>query len=251
MQPRCLPGELEPNDTEINAYPLTDAQAVTAQLSSASDLDFYYYDNDSRTNNSGVVPIYFRCGTSNPGAIYQISYFNAQGVLQKAYSVATDQCSVPGGFRFDMVARSTARYFILVAADAENFSNDDYPLSTFFNAAAEVPGNVEGRLRTAQIVDSRAANRDKFTFTITQCGNRTGVIRLSGNRLNLPGVDPNTTVQVQIGPWACSATAELSMNVSNPRRTVGVYPPPAPASTPTPTPTPTPTKKVTGLAGGG
>lgn len=242
--PTRLPGELEPNDTQINAYPLTNDQAVTAQLSAGSDLDFYYYDNDARTNTKGVVPIYFRCGSTNAAARYQVSYFNSLGLLQKAYTVDTSQCSVPGGFRFDLIARSTARYFILVAADtgAEgSFSDEDYTISTFFNAAAEIPADVAGNMRTARIVDKKAANQDNFAFNIGQCGSRNGVVKLTGNRLNLPGVDPNTTVQVRIGPWACSATRALTLNVSNPNQTIGVYP--APPAPPAPTP-----KRKTGLS---
>jgi hypothetical protein len=208
-----LPGELEPNETPVNAYQLTDTLPITAQLSSVTDLDYYYYDNDTGKNPSGTVPINFYCQDSGGSALYTLSYFNTQGFLQQAYTVGDSQCSAENGFQFNINTPATARYYVLVSGppgnDATTFSNGDYTLSAFVNLAALPKANATGVLRKASIVNG---SKDSFAISLKQCGTKKGSIRLTGQKLNLAKQSKNTQVKVEIGGWSCvSDTKELGV----------------------------------------
>jgi hypothetical protein len=252
--PTRLPGDLEPNDTLINAYPLTNEQAVIGQLSAITDLDYYYYDNDSGQNPLGTVPIYFGCDLPDTSsAVYSLAYYNAQGVLQNSYTVNAAACSIQpktttdgtvvpatGGFSFKMNTPATGRYYILVAGPANGegdvFSDADYTLSTFLDAASQIPASNGANLKKAKIADSNAANRDSFTINLNNCGQK-GTIKLTGKKLNLKGVDQNSQVVVQIGQWSCvSGPKTLNIDKSDSARTLYFYPKPAPAPQPQPRP---------------
>jgi hypothetical protein len=225
---------LEPNDTRVNAFPLTDTQAVTAQLSSAEDLDYYYYDNNSDTNRSGVTPIYFRCRSTS--GIYVLSTFDTQGILQASYPIDSSQCNLPGGFTFNLSTPGTARYYVLVAGPADksldNTSSADYTISTFNNLAGDATDTFTGNLKRATIVDTvSAGNKDSFGVLLAQCGGKRGQVALAGNKLNLKGVDRNSQVQVKIGSWSCTSAAKALTEATsgNGARRLLLYPaPPAP-----------------------
>lgn len=195
-------GELEPNDTWINAFPLTNDRAITAQLSSIYDLDYHYYDIANQ-NPSYSVPIYFGCNIPIGSAKeFSLSVYNEQQVLQKHYTLSADQCSMQaqtgtttpatGGFRFDLITSGSGRYYILVEGpldkDCGKFSDADYTLSTFLNVARQIPPTNTGNLATARIVDNVAANRDNFSATIRECGPK-GTVKLIGKKLNLTGLE--------------------------------------------------------------
>lgn len=243
-----LPNEVESNDAPVNANPLTNYIPVTGQLSSVADVDFYFYDNNVSQNPTRTVPIYFRCWVaSDSSAVYTVAYFDPQGQLQRSYQVTAAQCGVPGGFPFQMSTPETARYYVSVAGPANsntaNFGFTDYTLSTFYNAAAEVPTTVVGTLKQTRIVDRSSANRDYFSVKLGKCsgGKSGGSITLSGSDLNLPPLQANTTIQVRIGSWVCTAESPIWISTSNPNKVVGTYPPPAPP----------PPKTPTGASGGG
>lgn len=258
-----IEGELEPNDTQVNAFPLTNTEAVTAQLASVDDLDFYYYDNNAATNTAKVVPIYFGCAIPiDSTAVYVLSYFNQQGLLQNTYTVEASKCSTlpititntdgtsttkpaTGGFKFDMRTPNSGKYYVLVAGpsdkNTENFSSADYTLSTFLNISSQVSATNTGKLRTANIVDNKALNTDSLTINAAQCGTK-GAVRVTGNKLNLTGVDKNSQVLVQIGGWSCvTAPQEMTVTTSDATKKVYVYPKPSAKTT---------TKKVTESLGG-
>lgn len=224
-----LPGELEPNETPVNAYPLADTVPITAQLSSSTDLDYYYYDNDASKNPSGTVPINFRCPSK--AGNYTLSYFNTQGFLQQAYNVSADQCSQVDpadatkvvGFQFNISTPATARYYILVSSQPDGtFSSDDYILSAFVNLAAEAKADTSGVLKKVSIVNG---GKDSFAISLKQCGTKKGSIRLTGHKLNLAKQSKNTQVKVEIGGWSCvSDTKELGVTTDAAGATVYSYP---------------------------
>jgi hypothetical protein len=228
-------GELEPNERPVDAYPLTNIQAVTAQLSSTEDLDYFYYDNGG---SAQATPIYFRCwlpvdenGAPISSTIYTLSAYNSQGVLQNTYTVDASQCVVPGGFKFDLATPAAERYYVAVAGpvdqDPENFSNADYTLSTFLNLAAEGSGNVAGSLKSALLLDRTAAGKDSFTAKVGRCGSNKGVVKLTGNKLNLGKQDKNAQIKVQIGTWSCvSDPKEFTITTPNANTKAYAYPKP-------------------------
>jgi Tfp pilus assembly protein PilE len=248
-----LPGELEPNDTQVNAVELTNTEAVIAQLASVDDLDYYYVDNDTSKNPTGVVPIYFGCAVpDSSGVNYVLSYYNSKGVLQGNYTVNAADCSTlpktttngtttstapaTNGFKFDMRTPATGRYYVLVSGPADKdpakFSDADYSISTFLNVSSLISATNTGTLKNATIVDMKAVNKDNFTINMAQCGK--GVIKLVGSKLNLVGLDKNAQILVQIGKWSClTSPAELTVNTSDPAKKTYVYPkPPTPATKP-------------------
>jgi hypothetical protein len=240
-----LPGELEPNDTPVNAVPLADTVPVIAQLSAVTDLDYYFYVNSA----PGPVPINFVCQAG--GEIYTLSTFNAQGFLQKAYTVTGDQCSAEGGFQFTIDSADTpvnTTTYILVAGppgnDTTTFSSADYTLTAYVNLAAQGTPNAEGTLNTGTITDSTAASKDSFAVNVKGCGTKKGAIKLTGRKLNLVGPHKNTAVKVQIGSWSCVSNAqEFSIPDPDPNPTTFVFPKPPPP----------PAKKTKGIkiSGGG
>ncbi|MGZ8243209.1 hypothetical protein, partial [Methylomagnum sp.] len=255
-----LPGELEPNETQVNAVPLTSTEAVIAQLAAVDDQDYYYVDNNASKNPTGTVPIYFGCAVADTSGVnYVLSYYNSKGLLQGNYTVNAANCSTlpktttdstattttpaTNGFKFDMKTPSTDRYYVLVSGpadrDAAKFSDADYSISTFLNVSSLISATNTGVLKTAAIVDMKAVNKDSFTINMAQCGK--GVIRLAGNKLNLVGLDKNAQILVQIGKWSClTSPAELTVNTSDSTKKTYVYPkPPTPA-----------TKPQTGISGG-
>lgn len=235
--PTRLPGQMEPNNTPINAYPLTSTAAVTgAQIATTDDLDYYYYDNNSATNPTGTVPIYFRCTAKGTGTTYIVSYLDSQGILQKSYTVDASQCNIPGGFTFQMNTPATSRYYLLISENADNFSTADYSLSTFYNAAAEISSTTSGKIQNANInIYNNPRKLDSFSVKVNQCGTNKGYVQLTGKKLNLSGINKNTQVQVQIDGWSCtSSVRELTETTSNSQTRNLVFPAPTPKPTPAP-----------------
>jgi hypothetical protein len=232
--PTRLPGELEPNDSLVNAYPITATQPVTgAQISSVEDLDYYYYENNSSANPGGTTPIYFQCSAAaTSGVVYTLTTFNPLGTLQKSYAVDASQCNVPGGFKFEMSTPSTARYYVLVSETSTIFSGADYILSTSYIMS----GDASGNLNTARITTHYTpAGADNFAIKIGKCGTKKGTIKLTGKKLNLTGINANSQVNVKIGSWSCVSNAKtLSINTSDPTQKTLVYPPPPAPVTPAP-----------------
>jgi hypothetical protein len=228
-------GELEPNEKPVDAYPLTNIQAVTAQLSAVEDLDYFYYDNGG---SAQATPIYFRCwlpvddtGAPISSAIYTLSAYNSQGVLQNTYTVDASQCSVEGGFKFDLATPTAERYYIRVAGpadqDPENFSNADYTLSTFLNLAGRGAVNVDGSLKNALILDKTTAGKDSFTVKVGRCGSNKGMLKLTGNKLNLNKQEKTAQVKVQIGTWSCvSDPQEFTITTPDANTKAYAYPKP-------------------------
>lgn len=260
-----LPGELEPNENTTNAVQLTSTEAIVGQLSTVDDLDYYYVDNDITKNPTGVVPIYFECTVPDTStATYVLSYYNAKGLLQGNYTVSAPDCTIlpkttttgdsttttttttaasTAGFRFDMRTPTTGRYFVLVSGPAdrniENFTDADYGISTFLNLSSQISPSNTGVLKSAAITDFRVLNRDSFAINIARCGQ--GTIKLTGNKLNLIGLDKNAQILVQIGKWSCvTSPAELGVDTSDPAKKIYLYPKPV---------TP-PTKVKTSISGG-
>lgn len=232
-------GELEPNEDRINAYPIPSTGIVTAQLSTASDLDYYYIDNNLASNPAGSVPIYFKCTVdAASGAGFVISAFNSAGLLQNSYAVNAAQCSTgtggAGPYRFELLTPTTDRYYVAVAgpgtSGAGAFSDRNYELSLSANSGAS--SSVTGAIRQAAIEDAIAGNADRIFFNLTNCGGKKSSVKVSGNRLNLSGVDPSTQVKVQVGPWSCvSAPRALSVTASSTKKKLYQYPKPAAAPT--------------------
>lgn len=243
--PTRLPGELEPNETPINAYPLTSTELVTAQLAAITDQDYYVYEK-AAGDNSAAIPIYFGCNlpADNTTANFTIAYFNNLGILQKSYTIGAADCSIQpktmdngttiapatGGFKFTMQTPAAGKYYILVSgpadADATKFSDADYTLSTFLDIAGQIPPTNTGNLKAANIVDNSATNRDNFTINLNQCGAK-GALKLSGSKLNLTGLDTSSQVLVQIGQWSCLSDAkELYIGNTDSAKTTYVYPKP-------------------------
>ncbi len=227
-----LPGEQEPNETPVNAYPLTNTQALVAQLNSLTDLDYYYVDNDTSVNPSGLTPIYFRCAADN--GVYTLSFFNTQGFLQNAYTVSSAECATTTGFQAQMNTPATARYYVLLSGppgnDSGSYSNANYTIGID-------AGFTSASLRNVRITNKTAANKDSFSVNMGACGGKGGV-KLNGSKLNLVQNDTTSTqVKVEIGDWSCtSGTKPLTVTSSSAKQKTYVYPAPAPAIEPTPEP---------------
>ncbi|BBL75042.1 hypothetical protein [Methylomagnum ishizawai] len=222
-----LPGELEPNETPVNAYPLTNTVPVTAQLSSITDLDYYVYHNDTGANPNNTVPITFRC--QNSGEVYTLSYFNTQGFLQQAYTVTAGECSSTDGFQFTINTPATADYYILVSGpsggDTALFGSGDYTLTAYVNNNTGT-ANATGSLVKGQLVDSGKSGKDSFAFNVKGCGGNKGTVKLTGNKLNMTTPSINTQVKVEIGGWSCVSDAKNFTQTNSAPQTL-VYPKPA------------------------
>jgi hypothetical protein len=238
-------GELEPNDTAADAFPLKPDRVAKGQLASMGDLDFYVYDADGRTDH---LPIYFRCGGLNPTALYQLAAFDAGGRLQANYVVGTAQCAVPGGYVLDLATPSASRYYLRVSGPNDgtpsHVSDADYTVSAFYDAAGEVPNTAAGTLRSLNLVDRAARNRDTLTLSFGPCGGaKGGSLKVTGHKLNFPALDPTAAVQLRIGSWSCTSAPTALYRDRKTAQTTLRYPappaaPPAASSTPTTSTTP-------------
>lgn len=224
--PSRLPGQQEPNDTLINAFPLTTGEPVTgAQISSVSDFDYYHYDNAVANSTASI---YFKCtAPADSEVIYTVNTYDPLGTLQKSYSVDASACNAAGGFKFDMATPSIARYYVLVSQSSEVFSTADYTLSTAYILANE----VGGALKSAAITTKNTASaQDRFNIKLGQCGTKKGSLTLSGRKLNLSGIDANSQVNIKIGSWSCVSNAKrLTVTPSTNQKT---YNYPAPTAAP-------------------
>jgi hypothetical protein len=133
-------GELEPNDGLVEAYGLVSGRAVTTQLASLRDQDWFSIDNDLGSNPSGKITFYFHC--QGQSASYLLSSYDSLGVLQGAYDIKSDQCSGAAGFGFTLNAPESRRYYVVVASSATPsgaFSQADYSVLAIAGPPADTP----------------------------------------------------------------------------------------------------------------
>jgi hypothetical protein len=229
-EPTRKEGELEPNNNKTDAYPITPKSAVTSQLSSATDEDWFVITNDSSQNPLGVTPIYFSCKQATDNSAFLVSTYNPQGLLQSSYTVTSEQCSQSSGFSFGLSTPTTDRYYLSIASpggsDSSNFSQSDYTVSTFPYLAVDTSNptaSVSGTVKRVAIIDSQKASKDKFEIVIKNCGN-SGTINISGEKLNLSAFELSPKIGINIGGWSCLSDSPDLTVIQRSQKTIYAYP---------------------------
>jgi hypothetical protein len=221
-------GDLEPNDRQVDAYPIPADQSVTSQLSTVSDQDWFSINKNAGQDLTKPTTIFFKCSEpENSTASFLLSALNPQGILQNSYTVSASQCRGSTGFEFKINTPTPGTYYVKVAAppgvDATTLSQSDFTISTVAPSDDSSGNSVTGTLKKAAIFDDVRNKKDKFEILLNNCGN-SGSIKLTGKKLNLSGVDQEAQVKVQIGNWSClSDPRELSVNVKS-NKTIYAFP---------------------------
>lgn len=237
------PGELEPNDGIVEAYPLVAGTAVSSQLSSMYDEDWFYFDNTT-ANNITKLPFYFTCKGA-PETIYLLSTYNQNGVRQSGYELKGSQCSGTGGFTFTIDAPVVSRYYVSVKSptysDIGAFTQSDYSVLVAPNTQSGPPGQTrkDGELEpnenpvdafplpanvgiTGQL--SKTSDFDWYSFDNDTSQNITGVTTITfkcsqgaeTSSFLISAYSPAQVVQnnYTISSASCSADAGFKFNMN-------------------------------------
>ncbi len=162
--------ESEPNDTSTTANALTTGTAMTGQLSSSTDKDWYKLT----VATPGVVTVALDVPTSQSLDYFGLSFYNTSGALQNTYTTGSDR-----SFTFSAAAAGT--YYFLVNAPSFYYSSGSYSLTATVAAGSTAGFESEdnstlatadrlilGAAITGQL--STTADVDTYSFTVNAAG---------------------------------------------------------------------------------
>lgn len=231
-------GEMEPNDGQLEAYPLPADSPVTAQLSSMWDEDWFYIRTEDASPNR-TTSIYMSCAIGSGGSngandpLFLVSTYDPNGNPQSSYQIGATRCTADGGFKFSINTPAKGDYYVKVTAPTYNenarYSDLDYKLSQFYQindgGGSGGSGSFTGTIRKATITDNAAAGKDRFNVVLNNCNNGgVGNLTLSGNKLDFPTLAETMQIKVQVGGWSClTDSTTFAKDANNPSKTIYKY----------------------------
>lgn len=220
--------ELEQNDNLGTANPFVNGQTIYGQLSSDTDVDWYYF----KGKMPDEIPLAFQCNQAgyyfyyyNP-YFYTVSAYNGSGSLISSFKIPLSFCSSNGGNAYTMHLNGTAAGATSISISAlldtnscpycfyYGFPNYTSEYSFYIvrpGTAASVPTltTKTGRVvKDSEIKKDVRRHADTVNIMLRGCKDdkvNTSII-IKGDHLKLAEITPKTNIALEIGNWRCDAT---------------------------------------------